>query len=59
MDLLISLLVLALVVVIVFYVIDLLGLPGKIVQIAKLIIGLIVLIYILRLVLPTLGLHIH
>lgn len=59
MDLLISLLVLVLIVVVVFYIIDLLGLPSPIPMIAKLIIGLVVLIYILQTVLPVLHGGIH
>lgn len=56
MDLIIALLILALVVIVAFYVIDLLGLPGNINKIAKLIIGLVALVYILQAVLPLLHL---
>jgi len=52
MELLISLLILVIVEVVVFYIIDLLGLPAPIGQIAKLIIGLVALIYILQATLP-------
>jgi hypothetical protein len=53
LELLVSVLILALVVVIIFYVIDLI-VPGNIAQIAKLIVGLIALIYLLAMVLPML-----
>lgn len=55
MEILITLLVLALVVVIAYYVIDLLALPAPIGHIVKIIIGLIVLIRILQLVGVNLG----
>ena len=63
LEFLISLLVLIIVVVVVYYIIDLLGLPHPIPTIAKLILGLCVLIYILYTVTPMLkggmklGLH--
>lgn len=55
LELLIWLLILAIVVVVVFYIIDLLGLPAPIPMIAKLVIGLIALIVILERVLPSIG----
>jgi len=44
----ITLLLLLLVIWIVFYIIDMLGLPGPVPMIAKLIIGIVVLLYILN-----------
>jgi len=55
MDLLISLLIFAVVIIVILYVIDLLPLPAPIPMIAKLIVGLLGLIYLLRAVLPVLG----
>ena len=55
MDLLISLLIFAVVLIVVLYIIDLLPLPAPINMIAKLIVGLIGLIYVLRAFLPALG----
>jgi len=51
-ELLISLLILVIVIIVVFYIIDLLGLPAPIPMIAKLILGLVVLIFILRAFVP-------
>ena len=55
MDMLISLLIFAVVIIVVLYIIDLLPLPAPIPLIAKLIVGLLGLIYLLRAVLPALG----
>ena len=55
MEILIALLILAIVVVVAIYVIDLLPLPPPIPVIAKLIIGVVALIYLLRMVLPAVG----
>ena len=57
MELIISLLILIIVVWLVFYIIDMLGLPGPIPMVAKLIIGVVVLLYILQHFLPSLGGH--
>jgi hypothetical protein len=54
-EMLIYILILAIVVIVVFYVIDLLGLPAPIPMIAKLVIGLIVLLIILQKFLPAIG----
>ena len=55
LELLIWLLILAVIVIVVFYVIDTLGLPPPIPVIVKLVIGLVALIVILQKVLPALG----
>lgn len=55
MDLLIALLIFAIVIIVVLYIIDLLPLPAPIPMIAKLIVGLIGLIYLLRALAPALG----
>jgi hypothetical protein len=55
MSLLISLLIFAVVLIVVLYIIDLLPLPGNLNMIAKLIVGLVGLIYLLQ----TVGGFIH
>jgi len=45
-EILISLLIVAIIVIVVFYVIDLLGLPAPVPMIAKLIVGLVVLLWL-------------
>ena len=51
-EILISLLIVAIIVIVVFYVIDLLGLPAPVPMIAKLIVGLVVLLWLLQSVVP-------
>lgn len=54
MDLLVALLIFAIIIIVILYIVDLLPLPPPINIIAKLIIGLVGLIYLLRMV-PGIG----
>ena len=54
-SILVSMLLLALVVIIAIVIIDMLPLPPPIPMIAKLLVGVIALIYLLRMVLPAIG----